>query len=80
MWRILTLCLLIGSLCGCAQTPDPCSGKEVYIGMAADQALQILQQCGRLSAQATGGITSWVFRDRVISVAPKGVTFIVNLE
>jgi hypothetical protein len=78
--HILTISLLIGSLCGCAQTPDACNGKDVYIGMAADQALPILQQCGKLSAQATGGITSWVFRDRVISVAPKGVMMIVNLK
>jgi hypothetical protein len=48
--------------------------------MAADQALPILQQCGKLSAQAAGDITSWVFRDRVISVAPKGVMMIVNLK
>jgi len=48
--------------------------------MPADQALPILQQCGKLGAQAVGGITSWVFRDRVISVAPKGVMSIVNLK
>ena len=80
MRRVLTISLLIGCLGGCAQTPDACSGRDVYIGMPADQALAILQQCGKLSAQATGGITSWVFRDRVISVAPKGVTFIINLK
>jgi hypothetical protein len=80
MRHILTVSLLIGSLCGCAETPDPCRGKDVYIGMAADQALPILQQCGKLRAQAAGGITSWVFRDRVIGVAPNGVMSIVNLK
>ena len=78
--HILTVGLLIGSLCSCTQTPDACSGRDVYIGMAADQALPILEQCGKLSAQAAGGVTSWVFRDQVISVAPKGVMMIVNLK
>lgn len=75
-----TICLLLGSLCGCAETPDPCSGRDVYIGMPADQALPVLQQCGKLGAEAAGGITSWTFRDRVIGVTPKGVNMIVNLK
>jgi hypothetical protein len=80
MRRVLTIGLLTGTLWGCAQTPDACSGKVVYVGMPTDQALPILQQCGKLSAQAAGGITSWVFQDRVITVAPKGVMMIINLK
>jgi hypothetical protein len=79
MRRILAISLLIGSLCGCAGN-DPCSGKDVYVGMPADQALPVLKECGKLQAQAMGGITAWVFRNRVIGVSPKGVASIVNLN
>ena len=75
----LTIGLLIGSLCGCAQTPEACSGKQIYIGMPADQALPILQQCGKLSAAAAGGITSWIVRGHIVTVSPKGVMFISNM-
>jgi hypothetical protein len=69
MRHISALGLLIVPLCGCAGN-DPCAGKDVYVGMAAAQALPILQQCGKLQAQSVGGISGWVFRNRVISVTP----------
>jgi hypothetical protein len=74
MKRIFPIGLLIAGLCGCAQTPDPCYGKDVYLGMPADQALPVLQQCGKLGAEAVGGISTWVFRDHIVVVTPKGVT------
>jgi len=80
MKRTVAVVLLIGALCSCAQTPDACRGKEIYIGMSADQALPILQQCGKLSAAAVGGITTWVARGHIVTVTPKGVTMIVNLN
>jgi hypothetical protein len=80
MRHIFALGLLIIPLCGCAGN-DPCAGKDVYIGMAAAQALPILQQCGKLQAQTAGGISGWVFRNRVITVSPaQGVASIVNLN
>lgn len=86
MKRILTISLLIAGLCGCAETPDPCRGKDVYLGMPADQALPILRQCGKLTSEGVGGIalggmTFWLFRDRSIFVTEKqGVMTIGNLR
>jgi len=74
MKRIFTIGLLIGGLCGCAQAADPCSGKDVYLGMPANQALPILRQCGKLGAESVGGISTWVFRDHIVVVTKKGVT------
>jgi hypothetical protein len=81
MRRVLLIGALLISLGGCAAPNDPCVGKSVYVGMPIDQALPILQQCGRLQAEAAGGISSWVFQNRVVTVEPKqGVSMIVNLN
>jgi hypothetical protein len=48
--------------------------------MPADEALPVLHQCAKLQAQAMGGITGWVFRNRLICVSPKGVASIINLN
>ena len=80
MRHVFALSLFIVPLCGCIGN-DPCAGKDVYVGMAAAQALPILQQCGKLQAQAAGGISGWLFRNRVITVSPaQGVASIVNLN
>ena len=74
MKRILIVSLLITGLYGCAPAPDPCAGKDVYLGMSADQALPILQQCGKWGSEAIGGISVWTLQDHIVVVTPKGVT------
>lgn len=58
-----------------------CADAAVYVAMPADQALPILQACGKLSGQDAFGGSTWYFKNKVIGVTPThGVLMITNLD
>ena len=58
-----------------------CADADIYVAMPADQALAILQACGKLSGQDAFGDSTWYFKNKVIEVTPThGVLMITNLD
>lgn len=72
--------LLMALLGGCAAN-SRCADADIHVTMPADQALPMLQACGKLSGQDAFGDSTWSFKNKVIEVTPThGVLMITNLD
>jgi hypothetical protein len=67
----LIVTLLMVQLSGCAEI-SRCMNADIHVGMSTDQAMPILQSCGRLSSEDISGASIWYFDDKLVTIGPIG--------